>query len=172
MMLGVMTLACVFHGLTACSRGAEPMQTAHSALTTSGASTIPVSVCDRHILKPQNMSGILGAPVTGTRPVPGDAQSCEFITAGFPAITVSLRPGVGRATVEAWASGSMPLASTPLTGIGDGAVWQDELHELIAQRNELLCDIQVSAGSSDLAISSSALPSALGELCNRIFAAY
>jgi hypothetical protein len=43
---------------------------------------------------------------------------------------------------------------------------------VIAQKNALLCDIQVRGGGSDLAISSSALPAALGVLCNRIFAAY
>jgi hypothetical protein len=118
------------------------------------------------------MSGILSAPITGSQPLAGDAQSCEFTTASFPAITVSVRPGVGRATVEVWASGKMSLAGSPLTGVGESAVWQDALHELIAQKNALLCDIQVRAGGSDLAISPSALPAALGALCNRIFAAY
>jgi hypothetical protein len=66
----------------------------------------------------------------------------------------------------------MPLTTSPLSGVGEAAVWQDSLHEVIAQKNALLCDIQVRGGGSDLAISSSALPAALGVLCNRIFAAY
>jgi hypothetical protein len=69
-------------------------------------------------------------------------------------------------------AGKMPLQSSPLPGVGEAAVWQDSLHEVIAQKNALLCDIQVRGGGSDLAISSSALPAALGVLCNRIFAAY
>ncbi len=123
-------------------------------------------------LRPEDLGGILSAPITGTKPVPGDTQSCEFTTASFPAITISIRPGLGRSTVDAWATGKMPLASRPLPGVGDAAAWQEELHEVIAQRNALLCDIQVRAGGGDLAIASSALPGALGGLCNRIFAAY
>jgi hypothetical protein len=59
-----------------------------------------------------------------------------------------------------------------LTGVGEAAVGQETLHEVIAQENALLCDIQVRAGGSDIAITSSALPAALGALCNRIFAVY
>lgn len=118
------------------------------------------------------MAGILSAPITESKPLAGDAQSCEFSTASFPAITVSVRPGLGRTTVEAWASGKMPLTTSPLPGVGDAAVWQDSLHEVIAQKNALLCDIQVRGGSGDLAANSNALPAALGALCNKIFAAY
>jgi hypothetical protein len=139
---------------------------------TGSAPTAAASVCDRRVLNPQDVAGILSAPIAGTQPLPGDAQSCEFTTAGFPAITVSVRPGLGRATVEAWEAGKMPLASSPLTGVGEAAVWQEALHEVIAQKNALLCDIQVRAGGGDLVITSSALPAALGALCNRIFAAY
>ncbi len=133
---------------------------------------MPASVCDRHILKAEDVAGILSAPITGTQPMPGDAQSCEFVTATFPAIIISVRPGLGRTTVDAWAKGKMPLDSGPLLGVGEGAVWLDTLHEAIAQKNALLCDIQVRGGGSDLALSSNALPGAVGALCNKIFAAY
>src|SRR5471032_103628 len=157
--------------LSACSYHAEPGTTGQFATSASGASTANPE-CDRHILKPEDLAGILSAPITGTKPLHGDAQSCEFSTAGFPAITVSVRPGLGRTTVEAWATGKMPLATSPLSGVGEAAVWQDSLHEVIAQKNALLCDIQVRGGGSDLALDSNALPAALGALCNKIFAAY
>lgn len=155
--------------LTACSHEVE--SSAAAAAVASGAPAAG-SVCDHHILKPEDVVGILSASITAFQPLPGDAQSCVFTTASFPAITVSVRPGVGRQTVEAWAAGRMPLESSPLPGVGESAVWQDSLHEVIAQKNALLCDIQVRAGASDFAISSSALPATLGVLCNKIFAAY
>jgi hypothetical protein len=157
--------------LTACSYHTEPGTNTHVAAVASGTPTTN-SACDRHILKAEDMAGILTAPITGIKPLAGDAQSCEFSTAGFPAITVSVRPGLGRTTVEAWASGMMPLTTSPLSGVGEAAVWQDSLHEVIAQKNALLCDIQVRGGGSDLALNSNALPATLGALCNKIFAAY
>ena len=120
------------------------------------------SLCDRHILKPEDVSGILSAPITDTQPLPGDAQSCQFITAAFPAIIVSVRPGLGRTTVDAWATGKMPLHSAPLPGVGEGAVWLETLHEVVSQKNALLCDIQVRGGGSDLALNSKAMPGAVG----------
>jgi hypothetical protein len=168
----VMALACACYVLTGCSHGAQAAGSGNPVPGTSSAQGAAMAVCDRYILKPEDLAGILRAPITGTKQVPGDAQSCEFGTASFPAITISIRPGLGRTTVDAWATGKMPLASSPLAGVGDAAVWQEELHEVIAQKNALLCDIQVRAGAGDLAIASSALPAALGGLCNRVFAAY
>lgn len=65
----------------------------------------------------------------------------------------------------------MPLTASPLAGVGDAAVWQASLHEVIAQQHNLLCDIQVRGGAGDIALANEALPKALGALCNRIFAA-
>jgi hypothetical protein len=88
-----------------------------------------------------------------------------------PAITVSVRPGLGRASLEAWSNGKMPLTARPLANVGEAAVWQDTLHEIVAQKNDLLCDIQVRGSGDDIAIAAEALPAALGAMCNRIFAA-
>jgi len=128
-------------------------------------------VCDRHLLKIEDLAGLLNVPITDIRPLPGDEQSCEFATATFPGIVISVRPGVGRITVQAWQSGKMPLHSDPLPDVGDAAVWQETLHEVVAEKNAVLCDIQIRGGGSDLAISAKALPAALGALCNKIFAA-
>jgi hypothetical protein len=147
-----------------CSRkhASEGSQTPSAAL----------SVCERHILDRGDVAGILSAPVTKERALPGDGQSCEFSTEGFPAIVISVRPGVGLTTVETWKSGKIPLASSPLTGIGDAAVWQGALQELIAQKNGLLCEIEVRGAGSDLAVDASSLPAAVGALCNKVFAVY
>jgi hypothetical protein len=168
----LMTFGCALFALAGCSNGAGPSKTDSFAKMPSVAPNIASSVCDRHILNPEDVAGILSAPITGARPLPGDVQSCEFTTATFPAIIVSVRPGLGRTTVDAWATGKMPLESSPLTGVGDAAVWQETLHEVIAQKNAILCDIQVRGGGSDLALNAKGLPTAVGALCNKIFAAY
>ena len=131
----------------------------------------PISPCETLVLKAADLGGLLHAPITHATALAGDGQSCAFLSTGFSAITVSVRPGLGKASLDAWSSGKMPLPVRPLNGVGDGAVWQDTLHEVIAQKNDLLCDIQVRGGSDDIAVAADALPEKLGTLCNRIFAA-
>ena len=169
---GEMIAICVFCMLTGCARTGAPSLTRNAVNGAGGAQGAPASLCDRRLLRLDDVGGILTAPLTGTQPVPGDAQSCEFVTATFPAIIVSVRPGLGRTTVDAWANGKMPLAGGPLMGVGDDAVWLEALNEVIAQKNAVLCDIQARAGASDFLLNSEALPMTLGALCNKIFAAY
>jgi hypothetical protein len=170
--LGRIAALCALGVLAACSKSPAPAKAETLTRGAEGTPAVATSVCDRHILKAEDVGGILSAPITGTQPLPGDAQSCEFVTATFPAIIVSVRPGIGRTTVDTWATGKMPLDSGPLSGVGDAAVWLETLHEVIAQKNAVLCDIQVRGGGSDLAMSGNALPAAVGALCNKIFAAY
>jgi len=170
--LGLIAAVCALGVLTGCSKRPAPAKAETVARGAGGTQAVAMSVCDRHILTVEDVGGILSVPITGTRPLPGDAQSCESTTASFPAIIVSVRPGLGRTTVDAWATGKMPLDSGPLIGVGDAAVWQETLHEAIAQKNAILCDIQVRGGGGDLALSGNALPRAVGALCNKIFAAY
>jgi hypothetical protein len=162
--LGCLTCAVAASLLPGCSKkhdaGGSPARSAAG------------SACKRQVLTLEDVAGILRAPITHTRALPGDAESCEFSTGGFPALVISVRPGVGRTTVDTWKSGKMPLTSSPVSGIGDAAVWQGTLHELVAQKNELLCEIQVRGAGADLAIDASALPAAAGALCNKVFAAY
>jgi hypothetical protein len=169
--LALVASACATYALAGCSKDAAPATAQEVAKITGGAPLVANSVCDRQVLKAEDVSGILSAPITGTKPLPGDAQSCEFTTATFPAIIVSVRPGLGRTTLDAWTMGKMPLRSSPLSGVGDAAVWLETLHEVIAQKNAILCDIQVRGGGSDLALNGNALPTAVGALCNKIFAA-
>jgi hypothetical protein len=164
-------ICCVLCLMAACAKSTAPGSTAGRAGGAGTPSSTATSVCSRLILKAGDFSGILTTPIIRSQPFPGDAQSCEFITASYPEIIVSVRPAVGRTTVDDWATGKMPLESRPLTGIGDSAVWLETLLELVAQKNAVLCDIQVRGGGSDLAVESKALPAALGVLCNKLFAA-
>jgi hypothetical protein len=130
-----------------------------------------ISPCDTLILKAADLGGFLHAPITHSTALAGDGQSCAFLTTGFSAITVSVRPGLGKASLEAWSSGKMALPVRPLDGVGEAAVWQDSLREIIAQKNDVLCDIQVRGDNDDIAVAAAALPEKLGALCKRIFAA-
>jgi hypothetical protein len=159
-------------GWLLCAAAASILLGCSQSNTSKKSQAAAASACERHILGTGDVAGILSAPITRIRSLPGDIQSCEFSTGGFPAIVVSVRPGVGRTTVDIWNTGKIPLASTPLAGVGDSAVWQETLHELVAQKNAVLCDIQVRGAGADLAIDASALPAAVGALCNKIFAAY
>jgi hypothetical protein len=138
---------------------------------TAAPPVMPISACERLVLKVADLSGFLQAPITHATALAGDDQSCAFLTSGFSAITVSVRPGLGKASLEAWSTGKIPLPVRPLDNVGDTAVWQNTLHEIIAQKNDVLCDIQIRGGNDDIAVAADALPGKLGALCNRIFEA-
>jgi hypothetical protein len=156
---------CLIGALCACGRQDLPAKPA-------AAAGVAPTVCARDLLPKDELSALVKAPITGQKPIAGDPQSCEYTTAGFSGITISIRPGLGGTTVDAWASGKMPLEVRTVANVGDKAVWQDTLHELIAQQHNLLCDIQVRGGAQDIAVPAESLPQATGKLCTRIFAAY
>ncbi len=165
--------ACGLALLAACSKGAPNAagqttgQTAH-ATRQQPANT--GNACDRKLLTPADVDGILKDPITGSKPIVGDPQTCRFTTAGLAAISVTLRPVLGRTTVETWKSGRMPVPATPLAGVGDAAVWVGELLEVVAQKNDILCDVRVEAIPTMLRSGSTAVQQkATGQLCNTIF---
>jgi hypothetical protein len=151
----------------ACSKPASNTGAAASQGATNAASTPAGNACDRKLVTSADAAEILGEPVASGKTLPGDAQSCVFSTADFTTLTISLRPGLGRATVDTWAAGKMPMPVTALSGIGERAVWQSTLKEINAEKNNLLCDIGV-VGDDHSAV---ATPAKLGALCNKIFAA-
>jgi hypothetical protein len=165
--LGWLLSGCALALLASCSRTSQPLPAAALASTPAAAplacSGLPVQIAD--------LAGILNDPVTRAKPISGDSQSCEFSGGGFPSITISVRPGVGQGIVAAWLAGKMPLKAAPLAGVGDAAAWQSSLQEVIAQKHNLLCNIEVRGGAGDIAVAPTELPAALGALCNRIFAA-
>lgn len=114
---------------------------------------------------------MLDAPVSETRNVPGDAQSCEFRTAGFASLTVTLRPGHGIAAVGAYTSGKMKAfdESEPLAGVGDEAVRSLSLDRIIARKGNTLCEI---TGPGLARPAGDPMTQKLGAMCNAIFAKY
>ncbi len=164
----LLLLASTVCMLGACSK------TASSTSAGSPAS----SVCDQKLLTAQDMDGILSEPITATKNLNSDAQTCYFITAtydhGGPEIKVTLRPGLGKVTLGTFSSGQMKeyATSEPLSGVGEEAVWLTDLREINARKGDLLCDIRAQGLSSELAKAPvETLQKKLGALCNKIFAA-
>jgi hypothetical protein len=154
--------------LGACSKpvsksGPDASQGAANA----AASTAAGDACDRKLVTSADAAEILGESVASEKALPGDAQSCVFSTANFTTLTISLRPGLGRATVDIWAAGKMDMPVTNVSGVGERAVWQSTLKEINAEKNNVLCDIGVVGPGH----SAGATPEKLGALCNKIFAA-
>jgi hypothetical protein len=166
---------CVISCSRGGGRGAAAPGAARPVAAAPGASApaaLAENLCDRALLSIADVSGILTEPIVAARPVPGDAQSCEFDTAGFPAIIATVRPGRGRAELSAWVTGKLPLAVESMPGVGESAVWQDALQKLISQRDNVLCEIQIRGEGTDLAGAAANLAPKAGVLCNELFAAY
>ena len=140
---------------------------ASPGVANAGVSTPAGNACDRKLVMSADAAEILGGPVASEKTLPGDAQSCVFTTADLTTLTISLRPGLGRVTVDTWAAGKMPVPVTNVSGVGERAVWQSTLKEINAEKNNLLCDIGVVGPGH----SAGATPEKLGALCNKIFAA-
>jgi hypothetical protein len=156
--LGVLSIT-----FAACSKGGS--QTTGGA--TASSRVAAGNACDRKLLVASDVADLLGAPVTETKTIPGDAQSCEFGTAGFNSVSVTIRPGLGNVTVQTWLDGKMPVSAVPLSGVGDRAAWVADLSEVVATKANVLCDIQFRGGGTR----SAAQQAAIGALCNKIFAA-
>ena len=155
--------------LSACAKPISNTRTAAASqgATNADASTPAGNACDRQLVTSADAAEILGESVATEETLRGDAQSCVFTTADFTTLTISLRPGLGRSTVDTWAAGKMPVPVTNVSGVGERAVWQSTLKEIIAEKNNLLCD----AGVVGPGHSAGATPEKLGALCNKIFAA-
>ncbi|MDR3385752.1 MAG: hypothetical protein P4L92_01765 [Rudaea sp.] len=169
--LKAIALASTLGVLCACSKSAP---NAADATAAQAAATKPVvqpgSACDRKLVTAQAVAGILAAPITGTKNIPGDPQSCEFLAAGFSSVTISVRPGHGKAAVGAYTSGKMNdyEKSEPLAGVGDEAVRSLELNRVVARKGDLLCEI---TGPGMAKAAGDPVTLKLGALCNSIFAA-
>jgi len=134
---------------------------------TGGSAAAPIgNPCDRKLVNRADVAGIMTSPVLKMEPLEGDPQSGVFSTALQGTITVAIRPGLGNLTVSSWEKGQMNMPVTPMRSVGDRAVWQDTMNEVIATKNDVLCDISVMGAPG------TAAPDAqkrLGELCNAIF---
>jgi hypothetical protein len=131
------------------------------------AANRPVTnVCDRQIIAPADLVSVLSGTIT-TKTLPGDPQTCEFSADGFSSVSVTVRPGLGDVTVSEWIGGQMPASTGAVDGIGDRAAWQATLHELIATKHNVLCDI----GSHGTKGTDTDLKKTFGQLCDKIWAA-
>jgi hypothetical protein len=157
--------ACRASGTSAAggSSSGAPAQGKPSAQTASpkkGPST-----CERKLVTADDLSDILTGPLT-TKELPGDPQTCEFDTPLFTSVTLTVRSGLGDVTVKTWADGQMPVRASKISGVGDNAVWVDIVHELVATRHNVLCDIQ-SSGTKG---TQPDLQKKFGSLCDKVWA--
>lgn len=161
--------ACSASGSTSTRDASAPLG-ATNAHTAAAPARPAGNACDRGLVTKDDVAGILQEPIVRVHSLApdGDPQSCTFETAGFASVTISLRPGLGNTTVAAWASGRMPTPAQTLAGIGDRAVWSADLKEVMATRNDVLCDVGIG-GPPGGSFASEVVKKRLGELCNRIF---
>ena len=151
-------------GLTIGGCSKAPSSSATAAGGAPAAVAAVGNACDRHLVAQADVQPLLSGPITSVKPLAGDAQSCVFTTAGFSTVTVMLRPGVGKMTIDSWRKGQMNSAVTTLPGVGDDAVWQPDLKEVIASRGDTLCDIGAMGPESTPATAAKE-----GVICNKIF---
>ena len=164
-------LACALCVSAGCSRTSANGKAAASAAADRPAAASPDSVCDRKLITAQDVAGLLDQSVAEIKNIPGDPQSCEFSTAGFSSLTISVRPGHGIAAVGMYTSGKMDQyeKSVPLAGVGDAAVRSLSLNRIVARKGDLLCEITGPGLAKD---GDDPRTLKLGELCNKVFAAW
>jgi hypothetical protein len=172
-------IACIsFVALVACSQSTSTSSPVVQAATVATAAK-QGNVCDRKLLTLGDVAGILDQPVTGTKPLQGDPQTCYFISAnndqGGPELRITLRPGHGKAALESFTSGKMNAYATwkPLPGVGDEAVWLPDLHEIDARKGDTLCVVGAPMFMSKALrdAGEAAQQQRLGTLCNKVFSA-
>ncbi|MGA9333042.1 MAG: hypothetical protein WBV39_02075 [Rudaea sp.] len=165
--------------LGACSRSAPTVSSGTPAKSTAAIPVGTGSACDLKLLAVDDLAGILDKPITGYKPLRGDPQTCYFITGGDGSaeVKVSIRPGMGNASLGAFASGHMNDYAKwqTLTGVGERAVWKPQLNEISATMDNVLCEVSPTAGNLFLDPKLRASGKAyarLGALCNKVFAGY
>jgi hypothetical protein len=125
-----------------------------------------ISACDPKVITQADLAPVLSAPIKSEIPLPGDAQTCLFETASYSQVTISLRPGLGKSSIAAAVSGKTNQKVTDVPGVGDHAVWDSFAQEVLAEKNDLLCDITATGPDAE-----GATAAKLGAICNKIFAA-
>jgi hypothetical protein len=150
---------------TACSKPAGNAAAGASAQATPAATPVG-NACDRKLVTQADVAPLLDEPISGEKSIPGDAQSCEFDTAGFSSVQIAVRPGLGDVSVDQIKSGGTNQSVTPLTGVGERAVWDPLLKRVSATKNNVLCEIGAIGPATK-----GATPDKVGALCSKIFAA-
>jgi hypothetical protein len=154
-----------------CAKGGSSAAAQTGGSLPAALSASAGSACKQKLLTTDDAAGVLHAPST-VEEIPGDnGSTCRFTTASDASLSVTLRPGMGKASLAVWKSGKMPIGGVPEDGVGDEAVWVEELHEVVARKNDLLCDIQVMGLDRNAPGTSIAdQRHGVDALCNKIFA--
>jgi hypothetical protein len=133
--------------------------------TTASAATPAGTPCDRKLVSQADVAGLFTEPIANMKALPGDPQSCTFTTTGFSSATVSLRPGLGKVSIDLIKSGKTNQTVTPLPGVGERAVWDATLKEVDAEKNGALCTVDAIGPASG-----GATPEKVGAICNKVLA--
>jgi hypothetical protein len=168
----IVTVFALALTMAACSSHGSSSSSAARSRASAVATASLGSACKQRLLSAADVAGVLHAPSTAEE-IPGDnGSTCRFTTADYASLSVTLRPGMGKTSLAIWKSGKMPVSGVVDPDVGDEAVWVEGLHEVVAEKNDLLCDIQVSGLLRNAPGASLAdQRRAVGALCNRIFAA-
>ena len=164
LILGACTSGTSASGSTSSGVSAQSNQQKVGQLTPT--KPLPPTVCERKVVTADDLSSLLPAPIS-TKALPGDPQSCVFEGEGGAHITISVRAGLGDVSVNAWTTGNVPVPAVPVSGVGDRAVWQDTMRELIATKHNVLCDISATGAKG----SEADAQKAFAVLCGKIWAA-
>jgi hypothetical protein len=148
--------------VVACSKTASNSSAGASATASAPSGT----ACDRKLIVAADVAPLFSEAISGEKTIPGDLQSCEFDTAGFSSVQITVRPGLGDEVVAEVKSGKTNQTVTPLAGVGETAVWDSTLKQVTATKNNVLCEIGAMGPST-----TGATPEKVGALCNKIFAA-
>jgi hypothetical protein len=154
--------------LAACSKspagGGAASSTAAPRANTAAAAPAGTA-CDRKLITAADVAPLLSEAVSEQKTLAGDPQSCVFGTANFSSVTVSLRPGLGKVTIDQIKSGATNQKVTDLPGVGERAVWDSTLKEVDAEKNGVLCDVSAIGPATG-----GATAEKVGALCTKIFA--
>jgi hypothetical protein len=165
-----LAIALVSVWTPACGHVPGQAQSASSTVRPAAAigrpSTPIGNPCERKLVGQTDVAGIMTSPVVKMDALEGDPQSCIFSTGTGGTITVMVRPGLGNVSVSGWENGQMNVPSISIRGVGERAVWQDTMNEMIATKNDVLCDVSVMGPPGTAA---SGAQKRLGDLCNMIF---
>jgi hypothetical protein len=164
-----LVLLCLTLVIASCSKAPPPSAgnvTGGAAVATSdagaaGGSAIGAFGCDGLRPSAADVQAMLSGPITSAKRPASDPDSCMFATAGISSITVTVRATGGKDTLQSWHKGPV----TPVPGVGDDAVWEPDLKEIVASHGDTLCT--VTAMGPEVA---AATAETEGALCNKVFA--
>jgi hypothetical protein len=152
--------------LAACSKPVANNGAASGSPQPAAVASAPAgNPCDRKLITTADMAPLFSEPITSAKALAGDPQSCVFETAGFSSGHVSLRPGLGHMSIDMILSGKTNQTVTPLSGVGDRAVWDATLKEVDAEKNGDLCEVGLIGPAT-----SGATAEKVGAICSKIFA--